>query len=133
MYNCHASELDIRPNRPWLNGRTEKIHMPKKAHGRQAKQRSRTRRPVTTSSSTQPVGSDDVAVAPATVAPSAAVPASTRTSPRTSSTPRPGAARRAPAITVNYAYLNHDLMTLGILSPAMVVLLIIAFLVFHGA
>jgi hypothetical protein len=34
---------------------------------------------------------------------------------------------------VNYAYLRRDLMALGILGPAMVVLLIIAYLVFHGA
>jgi hypothetical protein len=47
--------------------------------------------------------------------------------------PRAGAARRTPVTAINYAYLRHDLTLLGILGPAMIVLLIVAFFVFHGA
>jgi hypothetical protein len=69
------------------------------------------------------------AVAPAATAAAAARPVASRPG----AAPRPGAARRSPTITVNYAYLHHDLVSLGILGPAMIVLLIIAYLIFHGA
>lgn len=107
--------------------------MPKKAHGRQAKQRPRTRRTTSPSQTIAPAGRED-AVATPTAAPAAPSVGSPRTSTQAARpVPRPGAARRAPTITVNYAYLRRDLMALGILGPAMVVLLIIAYLVFHGA
>lgn len=106
--------------------------MPKKAHGRTAKQKPRARR--TTATRTAAPATDEefmpAAAAATTTAPTAAArPVANRTGP----SPRPGAARRAPTITVNYAYLHHDLISLSILGPAMVVLLIIAYLIFHGA
>jgi hypothetical protein len=105
--------------------------MPKKAHGRQAKQRTRTRRTTTPAQPATPAYQDETAPAAPAVASTAAAPRASVTASRNA--PRPGAARRAPTITVNYAYLRRDLMALGILGPAMVVLLIIAYLVFHGA
>jgi hypothetical protein len=107
--------------------------MPKKAHGRQAKQRPRSRR---SGVDTQPVTSaepDESIVRTSAPAVGSTVAAPRASSQGARSVPRPGAARRAPTITVNYAYLHRDLMALGILGPAMVVLLIIAYLVFHGA
>lgn len=133
MYNCDASN-DCYPAQPFpgdvaaLGG----IHMPKKAHGRQAKQRPRNRRPASPTPTAAP-GYDEgaVGVASAPVAPAVTAP---RTAPATARpVARGGAARRAPTITVNYAYLRRDLMALGVLGPAMVVLLIVAYLVFHGA
>lgn len=106
--------------------------MPKKVHGRQAKQKSRNRRPTGaahTAAATEEGELAPVAAATAVSATPTARPATTRPAPA----PRPGAARRTPTITVNYAYLHHDLVSLGILGPAMVVLLIIAYLIFHGA
>jgi hypothetical protein len=108
--------------------------MPKKAHGRQAKQRPRNRRPVSATPTVAP-GYDDVSVgaAPAAAPSAPAVTAPRATAPAARPIARGGAARRAPSITVNYAYLRRDLMALGVLGPAMIVLLIVAYLVFHGA
>jgi hypothetical protein len=108
--------------------------MPKKAHGRQAKQRPRNRRP-TSAAVTAPAGYEGDAM---TTAPAATPAVSSVAPPRAASTTarpvaRGGAARRAPTITVNYTYLRRDLMSLAVLGPAMVVLLIVAYLVFHGA
>lgn len=135
MYNCDASD-DRYPAQPYSRrcGRAERIHMPKKAHGRQAKQRTRSRRataPTQTATPTYP--NETVPAAPA--APPVGSTVATPRAPAAASrnAPRPGAARRAPTITVNYAYLHRDLIALGILGPAMVVLLIVAYLVFHGA
>jgi hypothetical protein len=104
--------------------------MPKKVHGRQAKQRPRARR---ATQSTATVDRTDTTGQQATVAAVPAATAATTSSPVRASGPRPGAARRAPTLTVNYAYLRHDVMMLSILGPAMIVLLIIAYLIFHGA
>lgn len=108
--------------------------MPKKAHGRQAKQKSRSRRPTSTAQTAAPAVDEEYvsAGAAAPVAP-AATTAARPASTRPAAAPRPGAARRSPTITVNYAYLHHDLVSLGILGPAMIALLIIAYLIFHGA
>ena len=40
-------------------------------------------------------------------------------------------ARPQPTLTFNYAYLGHDITSLAILAPAMVVLLIVAYFVLH--
>jgi hypothetical protein len=39
--------------------------------------------------------------------------------------------RKAPVTAVNYTYLRHDLRLLGILAPAMVVLVVVSFFIFH--
>jgi hypothetical protein len=36
-------------------------------------------------------------------------------------------------VTLNYAYLQHDLRLLAMLAPAMVVLLVVAYFLFHTA
>lgn len=110
--------------------------MPKKVHGRQAKQRPRGRRTTPSTQTAMPLVEGEqmsgsaVPVAQTTVSPAATVrPASARAA----SGPRAGAARRAPTVTMNYAYLRHDLLSLSVLGPAMIVLLIASYLVFHGA
>lgn len=40
-------------------------------------------------------------------------------------------ARRSPAAVMNYAYLRRDLRALGILAPAMIILVILAFIFIH--
>jgi hypothetical protein len=63
--------------------------------------------------------------------PAARVPSNGSTS-ALSSVRRPGAAgRRAPALSVNYDYLRHDITALMVLAPSMVVLVVVAFFVFH--
>lgn len=64
----------------------------------------------------------------------APVAASTATMPRAAVTPqrrpiRPTA--KAPTLTINYSYLRHDLRTLALLAPLMVVLVIGSYFVFH--
>ena len=45
---------------------------------------------------------------------------------------RPTATRRPPPVTVvNYGYLRRDLTILGILAPSMIVLVVVAFFIFH--
>ena len=95
--------------------------MPKKAQTRAAKGKTRARRPqprpTQPATTPGPVAPADTA-APA-IAPSVAA--------------RRSSARRLPSVTVNYAYLQHDLRLLAILAPAMVVLLFVAYFVFHTA
>ncbi len=105
--------------------------MPKKAHGRQAKQKPRARRSTTSARATVTTVEEDFVRAPAvTASPATTAPRPAAARP---AAPRPGAARRSPTITINYAYLHRDLVSLGILGPAMIALLIIAYLIFHGA
>jgi hypothetical protein len=49
----------------------------------------------------------------------------------TQSARRAAPARRAPVITVNYAYLRRDITRLAVLAPAMVVLVLIAYFTLH--
>jgi hypothetical protein len=42
-----------------------------------------------------------------------------------------GVPRKAPATVADYAYLRRDLRLLGILAPSMIVLVVIAFFLFH--
>ncbi|HZU14954.1 MAG TPA: hypothetical protein VFB58_19120 [Chloroflexota bacterium] len=92
--------------------------MPKKSQSRTGRTKPRTRRPVS-SPAAQSTGVAEAPAAARPVAPPAA-------------RPRPSApARRAPGLTINYAYLGHDLRTLAVLGPLMVVILVIAFFVLH--
>lgn len=104
--------------------------MPKKAHGRPAKSKQRSRRP-----QQRPIEAAAEPVAPAVPSiPTAAVAAAPAAGPAAApraSTRRPSSARRAPTLALNYHYLRHDIMTLGLLGPAMIVLLIIAYIFLH--
>lgn len=42
---------------------------------------------------------------------------------------RPSAGRTAASTVINYNYLRRDILTVGVLAPAMVILLLIAFFV----
>jgi len=66
------------------------------------------------------------APAPLPAAPTAAAPAAAR-----SRRPTTASSRRTPTTTINYHYLRRDLRTLGVLAPGMVVVLVVAFIVFH--
>jgi hypothetical protein len=107
--------------------------MPKKAHGRQAKQRSRSRRATSPMQTPQAVYKEDGVSAAPIPAAAATAPAARPATAAPRAATRPGAARRAPTLTINYGYLRRDLVSLGILGPAMIVLLIVAYLIFHGA
>lgn len=115
--------------------------MPKKpAHGRSKQSKNRARRaaarPITPS--TAPAIDESSVPAPTNGAVSGF--AATATSVTTPARPvRPSgqapsrrggsAGRRSPVITINYEYLRRDLRLLGVLAPAMIVLLLIAFFV----
>lgn len=111
--------------------------MPKKVHGRptpKSKARARTApaRPLAVPAQ---AGTTQDELIPSTV-PQRAV-----SMPQTSTASRPGAAttaarravasRRTPVLAINYDYLRVDVRLLSLLAPAMVVLLVIAFFVFH--
>jgi hypothetical protein len=64
----------------------------------------------------------------------------TATAPRTTTSPgsvtptlrrNPNLLRKAPAVTINYQYLHRDINRLAVLAPAMVVLLVIAYIFLH--
>src|SRR5437660_1589074 len=101
----------------------ESTLVPKKAQGRPAKGKARSKRP-----QQRP----NRAPGPGTMAavPDSAVAAAAATAQPTS---RRTATRRAPTITINYAYLRGDIMRLAVLAPLMVVLLLIAYVIFHTA
>lgn len=92
--------------------------MPKKAQTRAAKTKPRARRqqprPAQPTAATPPIAPSEPTAPVASAA-----------------TSRRSAARRLPTVTVNYAYLKHDLKWLAVLAPSMVVLLVIAYFVFH--
>ena len=71
-----------------------------------------------------------MAVAVSTAAPP---PRPSAMSPRPVQAPRRAAppARKSPGITINYAYLRRDLLTLGVLAPSMVVLVVVAYFIWH--
>ena len=93
--------------------------MPKKAQTRAAKSKARARRP-------QPRPAQPATTAAPMAAVETAPPATAPSTP-----PRRSAARRLPTVTLNYAYLQHDLRLLAMLAPAMVVLLVVAYFLFH--
>lgn len=102
----------------------------KKTQRRPNRQRNRTARPAPARETIE----EEVLVGAAV--PSAAVPAApaasaTATVARAVGTRRPQPPRRGAASVINYAYLRHDLTTLGILAPAMVILVILAFIFIH--
>jgi len=112
--------------------------VPKRPHGRPAKARNRARRPASPSippnGGVAPAGQDLVAErVPVTTA---AAPTQQRAAATAAAVPaasRRGApaARRGPATIINYQYLRHDLRTLSILAPAMIVVLVILFFLLH--
>jgi hypothetical protein len=57
--------------------------------------------------------------------------ATARTGAATAAARRAVAARRAPVLAINYAFLRGDIRMLSILAPSMLVLLVIAFFVFR--
>jgi hypothetical protein len=101
------------------------VLLPKKSTRRATRTKSAPRRPqprspgagAAVAERTEPV----VPTAPAATARPTAPPPATRRA----------TTRREPTTTVNYAYLRRDVRVLAVLAPAMVVLVIIAFLVFH--
>ena len=95
--------------------------MPKRVQGRSAKSKNRARRPQTRLDQT----------APPVPAEQTDTPAVSRPTPAPAVARRP-AARRMPVTTVNYGYLRHDLRLLAIIEPSMVILLVVAYIVFHG-
>jgi hypothetical protein len=107
--------------------------VPKKANRRPVRTKSRPRRvpPKPATPATLPVengsASPDVMVETAP-----ARPAATTAGRSAAVTRRPGPPpRKVVGITINYAYLLRDLRTLAILDPAMVALVIVAYLKFH--
>lgn len=91
--------------------------MPKKTQSRGGRGKARTRRPAPSPSAST-----------AAAAPTAPSPVGASVAPARS---RPGAPRRASGTTVNYVYLRHDLRTLAVLGPLMIVILVAAFFVLH--
>jgi hypothetical protein len=69
-----------------------------------------------------PSGGVTAAVPRATTSPGSVAPTLRR---------NPNLLRKAPAVTINYQYLHRDINRLAVLAPAMVVLLIIAFIFLH--
>ncbi|HEX8916987.1 MAG TPA: hypothetical protein VF898_00650 [Chloroflexota bacterium] len=104
--------------------------MPKKANRRAPPRRKAPppRRPTASSgiatASPESEVNGAVAVAPA---PAAQMPAS----PSVAVQRRGPAPRRPQLAAVSYNYLRHDLRLLGILAPSMVIILVIAYFVFH--
>lgn len=94
--------------------------MPKKSQGRPAKGKARSKRPQQRPNRVPGAGTMTAVQETGSPAP-AAVPAASRRV----------ASRRPPGITINYAYLRGDIMRLAVLAPLMVVLLVIAFFIFH--
>jgi hypothetical protein len=84
-------------------------------------------------SAVDPAASFPIESAPPTTSARSVIPAAERRSTAAPAPARRGAQRRAPTITINYGYLRHDLRTLAVLAPLMVVLLIVAFAVLHNA
>ena len=112
--------------------------MPKKApHGRAAKSKARPRRPVQRPAGAQPLVSDPVETEGIGVSAPMGVSVATATAParpaQTVAARRPAARapRTVPLIQMNYAFLRHDLRLLGLLAPAMIVVLVIAYFVLH--
>lgn len=103
--------------------------MPKKANRRAPPRRKAPppRRPTASSgiatASPESEVNGAVAVAPA---PAAQMPA-----PSVAVQRRGPAPRRPQLAAVSYNYLRHDLRLLGILAPSMVIILVIAYFVFH--
>jgi hypothetical protein len=69
-----------------------------------------------------------VATAPTAARATTAAPAATSVAARRAAA-RPGV--RIPTLTINYDYLRHDLRTLAVLAPLMVILVVASFFVFH--
>lgn len=113
--------------------------MPKKVHGRPAKAKSRPRRvPQATGGAAAQSAVLEGDVGDLTAAQPAATPVAPAASvgqPRRSGS-MPAASRRtgriaAPTMTINYHYLRRDIMALAVLAPAMIVLLVLAFVFLH--
>ena len=102
--------------------------MPKKAHGRPAKARSRARR---TPPPPRPYDMPTTTALENRVAPNGAAGAPIA---ETVAVPRPPRRRSAAPVaitSVNYHYLRRDITTLAVLGPTMVILLVLAFLFLH--
>ena len=97
--------------------------MPKKVQGRPAKGKARSKRPQQRPNRAPGPGTMAAVQETAGASAPASVPVAAR---------RAGS-RRAPTITINYAYLRSDIMRLAVLAPTMVVLLIVAYFIFHTA
>jgi hypothetical protein len=84
---------------------------------------------------TSPVREGSTATAePSEIAASAPAPQYTRSSTTSvRSTPRRGTAPPRPvtALAFNYSNLSHDIRTLFVLAPSMIVLLVLAYFVLH--
>jgi hypothetical protein len=113
--------------------------VPKKAHGRPAKARNRTRRPPArpgSPSGATPSGQGDLVAerVPVSTAATASIQsrsAVTAGAPASSARRGGAAVRRPPTTVINYQYLRRDITTLTILAPAMIVVLVILFFVLH--
>ena len=109
--------------------------MPKKVHGRsapKARTRQRSPQPRTMGTPTHPpVSQDELIPSVGSTTATATQPSSIRPSAASTATRRPVPGRRTPALSTNYANLRGDIRMLSMLAPAMVVLLLIAFFVFH--
>jgi hypothetical protein len=101
--------------------------VPRKAQRRPAKNKARSRRPVAAQAQTA-VAEPEAGFAPApAAAPARPVPSAPVTpSPRSRT-----ATRKAPTISVDYSYLRRDLTSLAVLAPAMIVLVLVAFIFLH--
>lgn len=107
--------------------------MAKKSNRRPTKGRApRTRQTPARTNGSSPIAPDTGAVATAPPAVSSA-PAAVATAAAAPAPGRRAAARapRAPVTVINYDYLRRDIRMLLILAPSMIILVIIAFLVFH--
>ncbi|HCF99926.1 MAG TPA: hypothetical protein DEV93_05220 [Chloroflexi bacterium] len=96
--------------------------------GRAAKQRPKPRRPTTPAPSTAAVA-DGIEASPqqSSLQYSRSSTTSARPAQRRSTAPP----RPTTALAFNYAYLSHDIRTLFILAPSMIVLLVAAYFVLH--
>jgi hypothetical protein len=109
---------------PHLAWKSTTVPASKKVQRRPNKARNRGPRPAS-----QPVSRPavDTAISEAPVPEAAPLPRPTQPQP----TRRAPTARRPPVTTINYDYLRHDLRMLGMLAPAMVILVVLAFLFIH--
>lgn len=106
--------------------------MPKKSHGRTPKAKARSNHTAPRATAPRPPDTTTgVITAGATTTSVATAPPVQRQAPAPPAARRSSTSARMPVTVVNYAYLRHDLRLLSLLAPAMVIILVLAFIFLH--
>jgi len=106
--------------------------VPKKTQRRPARSKSQRRHPAPRPNGATAHEETEVATTTVVAQPAPARAATTVSSAASAAARRSAQSSRRTAVTaINYAYLRHDLVSLAVLAPAMVVLVIVAYVFVH--